>query len=167
MNKNAQSYIIQLNLQPHPEGGYFREVYHSNEIIKKKSLPTRYDGNRNFSTSIYFLLEGEQKSKFHRLKSDEQWHFYDGCPVKIYILNENGELSVTTLGDNILNGEVFQTVIKRNNWFAAELIDKNSFCLVGCVVSPGFNFNDFELANRDELITTYPQHKGLVIRLTS
>ena len=167
MNKKAQSYIIQLNLQPHPEGGYFREVYHSDEIIQKESLPTRYDGNRNFSTSIYFLLEGEQKSKFHRLKSDEQWHFYNGCPVKIYILNENGELSVTTLGDNILNGEVFQTVIKRNNWFAAELIDKNSFCLVGCVVSPGFNFNDFELANRDELITTYPQHKGLVIRFTS
>jgi uncharacterized protein len=167
MNKKFQYYKAKLNLQPHPEGGYFREVYRSDEILKKESLPNRFDGDRNFLTAIYFLLEGEQTSKFHLLKSDEQWHFYDGCPVKIYILNENGELSVTTLGDNISNGEVFQTVIKRNNWFAAELIDKNSFCLVGCVVSPGFNFNDFELANRDDLITTYPQHKGLVIRFTS
>lgn len=110
MNEKAQSYKIQLNLQPHPEGGYFREIYRSDEIFKKESLPKRFDSDRSFSTSIYFLLEGQETSKFHRLKSDEQWHFYDGCPVTIYNLNENGELSVTTLGKKVSNGEIFQTV---------------------------------------------------------
>jgi uncharacterized protein len=166
MSKKAQFYKIQLNLQPHPEGGYFKEVYRSNEILKKEFLPLRYDRDRNLATSIYFMLEGEQTSKFHRLKSDEQWHFYDGCPVNIYILNEQGELSPITLGKNIANDEVFQTVIKQNHWFAAELADKNSFCLVGCIVSPGFDFTDFELAKRDELINMYPQHKDLIIRFT-
>jgi hypothetical protein len=162
MNKLAEFYITNLNLQPHPEGGYFSEVYRSEEAIDKKSLPSRYDGKRSFSTSIYFLLEGEQISKFHRLKSDEQWHFYDGCAVNIYIINEQGELSMVRLGKEISNGEVFQTVIKGNHWFAAELADKSSFCLVGCVVSPGFEFSDFEITIGEELMKKFPQHKELV-----
>ncbi len=151
----------------HPEGGYFREMYRSDEMIKKECLPERYNGDRSFSTSIYFLLEGEQTSKFHRIKSDEQWHFYDGSSVKIFILGEQGELNITTLGRNNLNGEVFQTIIKRGNWFAAELIDKNSFALVGCVVSPGFEFSDFELGKRKELVTKFPEHNDLIRRLTN
>lgn len=166
MNHNASFYIKNLNLQPHPEGGYFSEVYRSEEAIDKKSLPSRYDGNRSFSTSIYFLLEGEQISKFHRLKSDEQWHFYDGCAVNIYIINEQGELSMVRLGKEISNNEVFQTVIKGNHWFAAELIDKSSFCLVGCVVSPGFEFSDFEIAIGEELMKKFPQHKELIKKFT-
>jgi uncharacterized protein len=113
MNENSKFYKNQLNLQPHPEGGYFREVYRSDEILKKEFLPSLYSGDRNLFTSIYFLLESQQTSKFHRLKSDEQWNFYDGCPVKIYIMNENGESSVITLGNNISNGENFQAVIKK------------------------------------------------------
>jgi uncharacterized protein len=166
MNEKAQSYIIQFNLQLHPEGGYFREVYRSDEILKKEFLPLRYDGDRNLATSIYFLLEGKQISKFHRLKSDEQWHFYDGCTIEIYILNEYGELSFITLGKNISSGEIFQTVIKQNQWFAAELAYKNSFCLVGCVVSPGFDFSDFELARREELLAKFSQHKELITKFT-
>lgn len=167
MKYQAVYYIKQLNLQHHPEGGYFSEVYRSEETLEIKSLPPRYDGDRSFSTSIYFLLEGEQTSKFHRIKSDEQWHFYNGSSVKIFILSEQGELNITTLGRNNLNGEEFQTTIKRGNWFAAELIDKNSFALVGCVVSPGFEFSDFELGKREELVTKFPEHNDIIRRLTN
>ena len=105
-----------------------------------------------------FYYRGKQISKFHRLKSDEQWHFYDGCPVRIYILNEHEEIKIVTLGKDKLNRQTFQKVIKRNSWFAAKLTDKNSFCLVGCTVAPGFNFNDFELAKSEGLISKFPQH---------
>lgn len=166
MLKKVNIYIKYLALKPHPEGGYFSEVYRSNEKIKKNSLPKRYSGSRSFATSIYFLLAGNQVSKFHRLKSDEQWHFYDGAAVKIIILNEFGELNTTVLGKNVSKGEVLQTVIKRNNWFAAELKSKKSFCLVGCVVAPGFDFKDFQLASPDELVKKYPQHKKVILRFT-
>lgn len=166
MSNKSSFYIKALNLKPHPEGGYFREVYRSDENIPKSFLPKRYSGKRNFSTSIYFLLEGEQTSKFHRLKSDEQWHFYDGSPVRIYIIEAVGNLKSITLGNDLSKDEVFQIVIPRNNWFAAELVDKNSFCLVGCVVSPGFDFSDFEMAEREELISQFPHHKMLIERFT-
>lgn len=167
MHEKSFKYIHLLNLSPHPEGGYFREVYRSDEIISKDCLPKRYNDNRNTSTSIYFLLDGNQTSKFHRLKSDEMWHFYDGSAVQIFILEENGKLNSITLGNNLSNGECFQIVVERNNWFAAELMNKNSFCLVGCVVSPGFDFDDFELAERKELINKFPQHKELIEKFTS
>lgn len=166
MNIKSLFYIEHFNLKPHPEGGYFKEVYRADETIKKDCLPARYKGDRNFSTSIYFLLEGGQTSKFHRLKSDEQWHFYDGCSVKIYTITKYGKLDTIILGADISNGAMFQTVIKSGDWFAAELIDKNSFCLIGCVVAPGFKFNDFELAKRGELISEFPQHKQLIEKFT-
>jgi len=156
-------FLHKILIKPRHYNGY---KCTTKKILKKEFLPLRYDGDRNLATSIYFMLEGEQTSKFHRLKSDEQWHFYDGCPAKIYSLNENGELSVITLGNNISSGEIFQTVIKPNHWFAAELADKNSFCLVGCVVSPGFDFSDFELARREELLAKFSQHKELITKFT-
>jgi predicted cupin superfamily sugar epimerase len=115
MNEKVKFYLTQLNLKPHPEGGYFREVYRSDETVQEKCLPERYGSKRSFATSIYFLLEGEQTSKFHQLKSDEQWYFYDGCAISIYIINEQGELSIIRLGRDMSNSESFQTVIKRNH----------------------------------------------------
>ena len=91
MNAKAKYYIDKLKLIPHPEGGYYKEIYRSGEFISIKGLPKRYNSKRVFSTSIYFLLEGKQISRFHRLKSDEVWHFYDGNPVVLYILNNNIE----------------------------------------------------------------------------
>ncbi|HEX9250597.1 MAG TPA: cupin domain-containing protein [Ignavibacteriaceae bacterium] len=165
MNQKAKYYIEKLQLIKHPEGGYFREVYRSGEIITieapKKNL------KRNFSTSIYFLLEGSQVSKFHRLKSDELWHFYDGGSVKLYVIGEKGKLTEIILGKKTEDGEVFQTVIKKNNWFAAEVINKRSFSLIGCTVSPGFDFSDFELANRHWMIEYFPKHKSLVSKFTN
>lgn len=167
MHSKAKFYIKYLDLQPHPEGGFYKEIFRSDEIINKKFLPKRYDGSRCFSTSIFFLLSAKQKSYFHRLKSDEQWHFYDGCSVKIHLISENGILTNLTLGRNLKRGEAFQTIVKRNSWFAAELKKKDSFALVGCVVAPGFEFKDFELANRDELISKYPEHKQLIKSFTA
>jgi len=111
-------------------------------------------------------LEGKQVSKFHRLKSDEIWHFYDGSPIKIYIIDEKGKLSENILGKRINDDVVFQTVIRKNNWFAAELVNKKTFSLVGCTVSPGFDFSDFEFGDKEQLSNQFPKLKELIERLT-
>ena len=165
MHAKSSKYIKQLGLKKHPEGGYFREVYRSGEIILPKHLPGRYKSSRNFSTSIYFLLEGKQFSSFHFLQSDEIWHFYDGCPVIFYIIDKKGNLTLQKLGRE--NNSNFQLTIKKQNWFAAELSDKKSFALFGCTVSPGFEFDDFKLGNRELLKRKFPQHGSLINKLTS
>ncbi len=160
------SFLIQeLKLQPHPEGGFFSEIYRSHEMIERGSLPKRYTGNRSFSTSIYFMLLKEQVSLFHCILSDEIWHFYKGSPVIIHCLDKKGYKSVK-LGNNLSNNEKFQFVIKAGTWFAAEVENKNSFSLVGCTVSPGFDFSDFELARRSKLLTSFPNLNDLIIRFT-
>ena len=164
MNEKAKYYIQKLQLNKHPEGGYYREIYRSGEIIFIDA--PNQNRKRNVSTSIYFLLEGSQKSKFHKLKSDELWHFYDGTAVKIYILDGNGKVTETMIGRDIENGGLFQTTIGNNNWFAAEVIDKRSFTLIGCTVSPGFDFSDFELAKRENLLRKFPDHKELILKFT-
>lgn len=165
MSHQAQKYIDKLQLKPHPEGGYYKEIYRAGEMILPEHLPKRYKSSRNFSTSIYFLLERNQVSNFHRLKSDEQWHFYDGSSIVIYVIDEAGNLSKILLGRNIDRGESLQTIIKRNSWFSAELSDKTSFALIGCTVAPGFDFNDFELGKRNEMIKTFPQFRELIYKL--
>jgi len=165
MSPQAQEYISKLQLKPHPEGGYYKEIYRAGDLILHDQLPKRYKSSRNFATSIYFLLEGKQVSNFHRLKSDEQWHFYDGSSVIVYIINEQGILDKIRLGRNINKGESFQIVIKHNSWFAAELSDKTSFALIGCTVAPGFDFDDFELGKRNELTKIFPQFKELIEKL--
>ena len=166
MPPQAKKYIEKLQLKPHPEGGYYKEIYRAGDIILPEHLPKRYRSSRNFSTSIYFLLEGNQVSNFHKLKSDEQWHFYDGSSIVIYVIDESGYLNKILLGRNTEKGESLQTVIKHNSWFAAELSDKTSFALIGCTVAPGFDFNDFELGKRDDLINTFPQLRELIYKLT-
>ena len=136
MHPAAKKYIDLLNLVSHPEGGYFKEIYRSGELLLPGGLPERFKKQRAVSTSIYFLLEGKQVSKFH---------FYDGCGVKIFVIDTAGNLSEFRLGRNIENRETLQVVIENNHWFAAELIDKNSFCLAGCTVAPGFDFDDSAL----------------------
>ena len=164
MHLKAQKYIKQLQLKKHPEGGYFKEFYRSGEMILPEHLPKRYKSSRNFSTSIYFLLEGKQFSSFHLLQSDELWHFYDGSSVLLYIINQKGELSVKKLGRSV--DSELQLTIEKQSWFAAEVEDKKSFVLFGCTVSPGFEFEDFEIGRRDELIKNFPQYSDLIKRLT-
>jgi predicted cupin superfamily sugar epimerase len=164
MRQKAKQYLKQLQLKKHPEGGYYKEVYRSGEIILPEHLPKRYKKSRNFSTSIYFLLEGKQFSAFHLLQSDELWHFYDGTVVLLYKINKEEELSVHKLGRG--KDCELQLTIEKQNWFAAELEDKKSFALFGCTVSPGFEFDDFRMGKRNELIKMFPQHSSLIKRLT-
>ena len=163
---DSKYWIKKLSLQKHPEGGYFKEIYRSNESISNYSLPDRFDGDRCFATSIYFLLEKNNFSAFHRIKSDEIWHFYQGESITIYTIDNSGNLKNHKLGNNPENEEELQVVIPRNTWFAAILNKQDSFALVGCTVSPGFNFNDFELAKRELLINLFPQHKEIIEKLT-
>jgi len=164
--KNAGYYIQKLDLIKHPEGGYFREVYRCDEKIEHKHLPKRYEGCRNISTSIYYLLQNDEFSAFHRLKSDEIWHFYKGTSVIIYVIDENGILTEHILGDDLDNNEHLQFTIRKGSWFAARIIKQHSFVLMGCTVAPGFDFNDFELGRRRELLLKYPEYQEIILKNT-
>lgn len=159
--KNAEYWITKLGLIAHPEGGYFKEIYRSVDIADK-SLPERFSGNRNFSTAIYFLLKSEEVSVFHRIKSDEIWHFYSGSPLTVYVINQAGDLETHLLGDNPDNNESFQIIVGHSQWFAAKVNNPDTYTLVGCTVSPGFDFHDFEMADREELLKDYPQHQEII-----
>jgi predicted cupin superfamily sugar epimerase len=166
MDKRVNIIIKKLGLRKHIEGGYFSETYRSKEIIKKNYLRDKFSDERNLSTAIYFLLTNKDFSAFHRLKSDEIWHFYEGSSLNIYTISKTGNLKILKLGNNLVKNETFQITINSGQWFAAEIADDNSYCLVGCTVSPGFDFRDFELGKREELIKLYPQHKKIINKLT-
>jgi len=164
MNDSAE-YINYYQLQPHPEGGYYKETYRSQEYIPANALPKRFKGARNFFTAIYFLLEQGNFSAFHRIQSDECWHFYYGGTLCIYIIHSNGELETVYLGSNTNNDERFQFIVPAGCWFASEPAKDTLFSFVGCTVAPGFDFADFELAKVDKLTQLYPLHASLIKRL--
>ena len=157
--------IQRYRLKPHPEGGWYKQTYKSNEQIAASALPQRFGESRVFSTTIYFLLEKGNFSAFHRIKSDECWHFYAGDPLFIYIIEQTGELKVISLGSDHEKGQSFQYVVPANCWFASRPALESEYCFVGCTVSPGFEFDDFELADATVLSTIYPQHKHIIIEL--
>ena len=128
-------------------------------------MPSQFAGPRPVSTAIYFLLEGEDFSAFHRLRSDELWHFYAGSPITVHVIEPEGSHSELQLGRDPDAGEVLQAVAKAGRWFASEVRDATSFTLAGCTVAPGFDFADFELGKRSDLIKLYPQHRALIERL--
>jgi predicted cupin superfamily sugar epimerase len=165
MQNNTGLLVQQLQLQPHPEGGYYRETYRSGEIIPQNGLPERFAGSRHFSTAIYFLLEQGNFSAFHRIQSDECWHFYTGDPLQVHVIDPEGKYTLIRLGNDIRNGEVFQAMVPAGCWFASETAPGGQFSLVGCTVAPGFDFADFELAKGDLLASLFPTHSGLIRRL--
>ena len=160
MPSSAAALVRHLQLLPHPEGGYYRETYRSSGRIPGEVLPASFSGERNYSTAIYFLLEGGQYSAFHRIASDECWHFYQGIPLHIYVLHPSGELETIVLGN-----PVFQAVVPAGCWFASRPSEPEGFCLVGCTVAPGFDFADFEMAAAETLAGKYPAHASLIREL--
>jgi len=162
----AASHIDALNLQPHPEGGWYRESYRAAETIPQNVLPERFSGPRPFATAIYFLLTSDSFSALHRIRSDELWHFYAGSPLTVHLIEADGGSRSLTLGPNARVGESFQALVPAGCWFGATVAMPESFALVGCTVAPGFDFADFELGERDELIRQYPAQQTLVERLT-
>lgn len=162
----AQEWIERLRLQAHPEGGFFRETYRSGETVSRQHLPPRFSGDRAFSTAIYFLLERHDFSALHRIRQDEVWHFYDGCALIVTSIKPDGELCVQRLGRDVRAGDVLQAVVPAGRLFGARPSDPRSYSLVGCTVAPGFDFADFELPARQELLEEYPQHAALIEQMT-
>lgn len=163
---STKEIVAHYQLLPHPEGGYYKETYRSGEMIDMDALPARFNGNRHFSTAIYFLLEAGNFSAFHRIQSDETWHFYAGQSLLVYVIHKNGLLEIIRLGPNMENGETFQATVPAGTWFASIPADSTDFSFVGCTVSPGFDFMDFELAQVSELIAIYPQHAAIIEKLS-
>ena len=166
MANSIEEIINKLALVPHPEGGYFKETYRSQGSIQQASLGNKYKGERNYSTCIYFLLTSENFSAFHRIKQDEIWHFYDGSPLRLHMISDAGVHTAHLIGRDLNNGEMPQFIVRGGNWFAAEVINENDYSLVGCTVSPGFSFEDFELRSRAELISLFPNHEAIISKMT-
>lgn len=160
----AAELITGLNLTRHPEGGWYRETYRSNGTVPGTLLPGRPAGNRSFCTAIYFLLERGDISALHRIKSDELWHFHAGAALTVHVITPGGEYSPLRLGRDMAAGESFQAVVPAGCWFGAET--DGAFSLVGCTVAPGFDFADFTMGERDDLLRHYPAHAGMIRRLT-
>jgi len=166
MMKGARFWIEQLGLIAHPEGGHYRQTYRSNATIAREALPSGFAGSRPISTAIYFLLTGQEFSAFHRLQSDEMWHFYAGATLEVHMIDPDGIHSEILLGADVAEKQVLQAVVPAGCWFGSRLQNPNSYALVGCTVAPGFDFEDFEMAERAELIAQYPQHNALIRTLT-
>ena len=162
----AKEWINSLNLSPHPEGGWFREVYRSEETISETGLPGRFNGNRAFSTAIYFLLKETDFSALHRIQQDEVWHFYDGSALTIHMIDLDADYSTVTLGRDVQKGERPLAIVPAGYLFGATVNDVKSYSLVGCTVAPGFDFADFEMPERGRLLEQLPQHQFIIKRLT-
>ena len=166
MDSKSEELIYFLSLEKHPEGGYFKETYRSERKIIETEENGEFPHGRNFGTSIYFLLKNEEFSAFHKIKSDEIWHFYEGNPLEIISIDSDGFLEVQILGNDLKKGQVFQCVVKAGKWFGSRLQNPNSYTLVGCTVAPGFDFKDFEMAEREKLLVEFPQHSEVILNLT-
>lgn len=134
-------YKKHLQLLPHPEGGHYSEVYRNPMQIEAEG----FDGPRSICTSIFFLLESHETSALHRIKSDELWYHHDGGVLEIIEIDEKGAEQITRLGKSLHEDCKLQHVVKAGRWFGARPASGSEFCLVGCQVSPGFDFRDFEL----------------------
>jgi len=158
-SKIKEEIIRRFNLQVHPEGGYFAETYRADSIVNIEGK------TRNISTAIYYLLEDTDFSAFHRIKSDEVWHFYAGENLEIVEITSKGLLKKHLLGADYQFCKP-QIIIPAGNWFAAHLPSQKGFAFVGCTVAPGFDFEDFEMANDSKLHKKYPELKEIINKLT-
>jgi len=160
MNIQTAAYWIQhLNLQPHPEGGYYKEVFRSGVEVNRLSA----SDPKSACTSIYYLLEGTDFSGFHRIASDELWYFHKGSPLHIHAIDEKGNYQVHELSDTYTGA--LSVAITPGLWFASAIPSGQGFALVSCAVAPGFEFSEFEMAKKEEMLVLYPQHKALLERL--
>jgi predicted cupin superfamily sugar epimerase len=157
MNEHIQNIIQKLDLQPHPEGGYYKETYRSTE--------TCLDGTRNVQTAIYFLLTSENVSHFHRIKSDEIWYFHAGSPLVVHTLTDKGHTQ-HLVGNAITNGQTPQLLVPKDTIFGSSVLEKDSYSLVSCSVAPGFDFTDFELFTKADLMVEYGEFEEIIELLT-
>jgi predicted cupin superfamily sugar epimerase len=165
----ASRIIELLHLEPLPvEGGYFCETYRAAETLDRPALPGRYEGTRSFGTAIYYFLYGEHFSAFHRLRTDEVYHFYLGQPVELVLLSPDGAATTHWLGDDLEAGQRPQATVPRGVWQGLRLAQPNpeSFALLGTTMAPGFDPADFELGDRQLLLASHPHQASEIIALT-
>lgn len=159
IENHAAYWVEKLGLQPHPEGGYYREVYRSGDEVSIAGSNER----KSAITSIYYLLEKSDFSAFHRISSDEIWYFHKGDALIVHTLESEKGLNSVELSDD--DSGIFSHVVKGGRWFSAELKEKKGFALVSCAVAPGFEFAEFELAARKELSAEFSSHAEIIDRL--
>ena len=163
----AEDLIRLLGLEPHPaEGGYFRETYRSKETIPAGALPAGYGGPRSVATAIYYLLTPTTFSAMHRLPGDEMFHFYLGDPMEMLQLRPDGEGEVVVLGHDVADGMRPQVLVPEGVWQGSRLRPGGRYALLGTTMSPGFDYADFELGVRAELVRAYPEFKEWIVALT-
>jgi uncharacterized protein len=164
----AQHVIERLELVPLTiEGGYFRETYRSALSLPAGVLPNEYGGNRNASTAIYYLLTPETFSAIHCVKSDEIFHFYAGDAVEMLQLWPNGSGRVVFISNDLDAGYEPQLIVPAGVWQGCRLAHGGHWALMGCTVAPGFDYADFALGNRSQLIASYPAFNELIVSLTN
>ncbi len=159
-----EEYVEALELLPHPEGGWYREVYRS--VDRHPFGDGGFPSGRNYCTAIYFMISQGNFSAFHRIKSDETWHFYAGDALEVIEIDEVGNLKKTLVGNDITSGNVFQYTVPAGVWFASRVSEGGGFSLVGCTVAPGFDFRDFEMAKREKLSMDFPGLISIITELT-
>ena len=159
---DAAMLINLLGLTPHPEGGFYRETYRSAETIPGDVLPERYTGDRAHATAIYYLLTDEGCSRFHRVASDEAFHFYDGDPVEQIHLFPDGRSAVVTIGRDFAAGQQPLVVVPRGVWQGARLSAGGEWALLGTTVAPGFDFDDYEHGDADMLAASWPAQAEMI-----
>ena len=157
--QDPQQLINHLQLEPHPEGGFYRSSLRAEDTLALER------GERPLYTSIYFLLRSQDISHLHRLQSDEVWYFHGGSALTIHMIDPNGTYEAKLLGLDVANGEVPQIVVKKGTIFGSSVEAPNTFGLVGCMVAPGFDFIDFELFTQQQLIELYPQHETIIRKM--
>lgn len=162
--RNKNYWIKALNMAAHVEGGYYSEFYESKHRITDKELVVDFENTRALATSIYFLIDEDEVSNFHRLKSDEIWYYHDGQPLTIAVIDKEGNYSSHQLGLNFEAGERPQILVPAGSIFGS--YTEKGYSLVSCMVSYGFEYRDFELFKRSELITAFPQHEKIIRKLT-
>lgn len=158
--------IAALELAPHIEGGYLKRTYESSDWLTGSDLPSRYDGSRMLATAAYYFHVAGTQSYIHRLNTDEIHHFYLGDPVEFLLLYEDGSYETKILGPNILEGHHVQMVTRVGMWFGSSLVPGGSWALLGDTLAPGFDYRDFELGDRDELVSKYPAARDRIMQLT-
>lgn len=176
-SKAKQRLIDRFQLIPHPEGGHYRETHRDSVRVARLIGPVSPGGEtgaiaRSASTCIYYMLCDGAYSAWHRIRSDEIWHFYAGDPLDVHVIDATGQLVTHRLGNALVDDDAaFQVIVPSGCWFSAECsklagdVDSTAFAFVGCTVAPGFEFSDFELADVDALAAKYPNHTAIIRRL--
>ena len=157
----SRALVEAYGLAPHPEGGFFKETYRSAE-----TMTTRGGVVRPISTGILFLLPEGEKSRLHRIKSDELWHFHLGGALRLTQISPEGKIEDVIIGPDVGRGHRLQHVVPARHWFGAEPEAGTNFCFVGCTVAPGFDFADFDLGSRATLLARFPNAREAIVRLT-